>query len=267
MAFASEGLKIIVDCANGAAYRVAPAVLYELGAEVVPIGVNPDGFNINRSCGATEPAAMQSGVVEHGADLGIALDGDADRVILADENGNLVDGDQVMALIAGAWSRSARLTKPGVVATVMSNLGLEHHLGSLGLSLERTPVGDRYVLEHMRRHGFNVGGEQSGHIILTDYATTGDGLVAALQVLAVLVSSDRRSSEVLQVFTPLPQLLRNVRCAKTVLDDSAVPLGDRRGRGGAGRCRPIGHPRLRDGAGGPRHGGRRRPRPGDRSGG
>jgi len=217
-----EGLKIVVDCANGAAYRVAPAVLYELGAEVVPIGVNPDGFNINRNCGATVPASMQASVVEHGADLGIALDGDADRVILADEKGNLVDGDQVMALIAGAWSQSARLAKPGVVATVMSNLGLEHYLRSLGLGLERTPVGDRYVLEHMRRHGFNVGGEQSGHIILTDYATTGDGLIAVLQVLAVLVSSNRLASEVLQVFSPFPQLLRNVRCAKAVLDHSSV---------------------------------------------
>ena len=217
-----EGLKIVVDCANGAAYKVAPAVLYELGADVIPIAVNPDGFNINRNCGATAPSAMQTSVVEHGADLGIALDGDADRVILADEQGNLIDGDQVMALIAGAWLDSGNLAKPGVVATVMSNLGLEHYLKSLGLDLERTPVGDRYVLEHMRRHGFNIGGEQSGHIILVDYATTGDGLIAALQVLAVLVSGDRLASEALQVFTPYPQLLRNVRCAATTLDDGGV---------------------------------------------
>ncbi len=220
--FRLEGLKIVVDCANGAAYKVAPAVLYELGAEVIPIAVNPDGFNINRDCGATATSAMRTSVAEHGADLGIALDGDADRVILADEQGNLIDGDQVMALIAGAWQDSGRLAKPGVVATVMSNLGLEHYLKDLGLVLERTPVGDRYVLEHMRRHGFNIGGEQSGHIILTDYATTGDGLIAALQVLAVLVSGDRLASEALQVFKPFPQLLRNVRCAATALDDGEV---------------------------------------------
>jgi phosphoglucosamine mutase len=217
-----EGLKIVVDCGNGAAYKVAPAVLYELGAEVFPIGVNPDGFNINRNCGATSPRTMQTSVIENGADLGIALDGDADRLILADEQGNVIDGDQVMALIAGAWQQADRLAKPGVVATVMSNLGLENHLKSLGLSLERTPVGDRYVLEHMRRHGFNIGGEQSGHIILVDYATTGDGLIAALQVLAVLVRENRMASEVLQVFRPFPQLLRNVRCAPTVLDHGEV---------------------------------------------
>ncbi len=217
-----EGLKIVVDCAHGAAYKVAPAVLYELGAEVIPIGVKPDGFNINRDCGATSPSTMQSSVVDHGADLGIALDGDADRVMLADEHGRLIDGDQVMALIAGAWQDSGRLAKPGVVATVMSNLGLELYLKSLGLGLERTPVGDRYVLEHMRRHGFNVGGEQSGHIILADYGTTGDGLIAALQVLAVLVSGGKAASEVLRAFTPMPQLLRNVRCAATVLDHGEV---------------------------------------------
>ncbi len=217
-----EGLKIVVDCGNGAAYKVAPAVLYELGADVIPIGVDPDGFNINRNCGATMPQAMQTSVVENGADLGIALDGDADRVIMADEHGKVIDGDQVMALIAGAWQEAGRLTKPGVVATVMSNLGLETHLKSRGLSLERTPVGDRYVLEHMRRHGFNIGGEQSGHIILVDYATTGDGLVAALQVLAVLVDANRVASEALQVFTPFPQLLRNVKCAPTVLDHGDV---------------------------------------------
>jgi phosphoglucosamine mutase len=217
-----EGLKIVVDCAHGAAYKVAPAVLYELGAEVLPMGVSPDGFNINRDCGATAPAAMQASVVEHGADLGIALDGDADRVILSDEQGNVIDGDQVMALIAEDWLESGRLAKPGVVATVMSNLGLEHYLKALGLGLERTPVGDRYVLEHMRRHGFNIGGEQSGHIILGDYGTTGDGLVAALQVLAVLVSGNKVASEALRVFTPFPQLLRNVRCPAAALDRGEV---------------------------------------------
>jgi phosphoglucosamine mutase len=217
-----ESLKIVVDCSNGAAYKVAPAVLYELGAEVIPIGVKPNGFNINRNCGATSPRTMQTSVVDNGADIGIALDGDADRVILSDEKGNIVDGDQVMALIARAWQASGCLAKPGVVATVMSNLGLENYLKSLGLGLERTPVGDRYVLEHMRRHGFNIGGEQSGHIILSDYTTTGDGLIAALQVLAVLVSGNRLASEVLQVFTPIPQLLRNVSCAATVLDHGEV---------------------------------------------
>jgi phosphoglucosamine mutase len=217
-----EGLKIVVDCAHGAAYKVAPAVLYELGAEVLPMGVSPDGFNINRDCGATAPAAMQASVVEQGADLGVALDGDADRVILSDEQGNVIDGDQVMALIAEDWLESGRLAKPGVVATVMSNLGLEHYLKALGLGLERTPVGDRYVLEHMRRHGFNIGGEQSGHIILGDYGTTGDGLVAALQVLAVLVSGNKVASEALRVFTPFPQLLRNVRCPATALDRGEV---------------------------------------------
>jgi phosphoglucosamine mutase len=217
-----EGLKIVVDCAHGAAYKVAPAVLYELGAEVLPMGVSPDGFNINRDCGATAPAAMQVSVVEQGADLGVALDGDADRVILSDEQGNVIDGDQVMALIAEDWLESGRLAKPGVVATVMSNLGLEHYLKALGLGLERTPVGDRYVLEHMRRHGFNIGGEQSGHIILGDYGTTGDGLVAALQVLAVLVSGNKVASEALRVFTPFPQLLRNVRCPATALDRGEV---------------------------------------------
>jgi phosphoglucosamine mutase len=201
---------------------VAPAVLYELGAEVLPMGVSPDGFNINRDCGATAPAAMQVSVVEQGADLGVALDGDADRVILSDEQGNVIDGDQVMALIAEDWLESGRLAKPGVVATVMSNLGLEHYLKALGLGLERTPVGDRYVLEHMRRHGFNIGGEQSGHIILGDYGTTGDGLVAALQVLAVLVSGNKVASEALRVFTPFPQLLRNVRCPATALDRGEV---------------------------------------------
>ncbi len=217
-----EGLKIVVDCAHGAAYKVAPAVFYELGAEVIPMGVAPDGFNINAACGATAPSAMQASVVEHGADLGIALDGDADRVILADEQGKVIDGDQVMALIAGDWLERGRLAKPGVVATVMSNLGLEHYLKGLGLGLERTPVGDRYVLEHMRRHGFNIGGEQSGHIILADYATTGDGLIAALQVLAVLINRSQPASEALRVFEPFPQLLRNVHCPAAALDNGEV---------------------------------------------
>ena len=217
-----DGLKIVVDCANGAAYRVAPTVFYELGAEVVPIAVSPDGFNINKDCGATAPAAMREAVVRNGADLGIALDGDADRLILADQTGTLVDGDQVMALIAGSWLGRGRLAGGAIVATVMSNLGLEHHLKGLGLRLERTPVGDRYVVEHMRRHGFNIGGEQSGHIVLSDYSTTGDGLIAALQVLAVLVESGRPASEVLRVFAPLPQRLRSVRCAAEALEDRGV---------------------------------------------
>ncbi len=206
-----DGLKVVVDCANGAAYKVAPTVLYELGAEVVPIAVAPDGFNINRDCGATAPKNLQQAVVKHGADLGMALDGDADRIILADEQGKLVDGDQLLALVAHSWLRSGRLTGGGIVGTVMSNLGLERYLGDLGLGLLRTPVGDRYVVEQMRAQGYNVGGEQSGHIVLSDYSTTGDGLIAALQMLAVLVEADRPASEIMQVFQPLPQRLRNVR--------------------------------------------------------
>jgi phosphoglucosamine mutase len=206
-----EGLRIVIDCANGAAYRVAPAVLWELGAEVIRIGVEPDGFNINRGCGSTAPAMMQEEVRRHGAHLGIALDGDADRVIIADETGAVVDGDQILALIARAWSDAGRLAGGGVVATVMSNLGLERFLGARGLKLHRTRVGDRYVMETMRGTGCNVGGEQSGHILLLDHGTTGCGLTAALQVLAVLVETGRPASEVLQVFRPLPQLLRSVR--------------------------------------------------------
>jgi phosphoglucosamine mutase len=208
-----DGLRIVVDCANGAAYRVAPAVLWELGAEVIEIGVQPDGFNINRGCGSTMPELLCSEVRRTQAHLGMALDGDADRLILADETGAIVDGDQILALIARTWTRAGRLTGGGVVATVMSNLGLERFLGGEGLSLERTRVGDRYVAERMRAGGFNVGGEQSGHMILSDYATTGDGLLAALQVLAVLVEQDRPASEVMQVFTPLPQRLRSVHFA------------------------------------------------------
>jgi phosphoglucosamine mutase len=206
-----EGLRVVVDCANGAAYRVAPEALWELGAEVIAIGVDPDGFNINKDCGSTDPAALSAKVREVRADVGVALDGDADRVVIVDEKGHVIDGDQLMAVIAGSWKEDGRLSKDGVVATIMSNLGLERHLKSLGLSLARTPVGDRYVLEYMREHGFNLGGEQSGHIILSDYATTGDGLVAALQVLAVVKRQNRPVSEVCHVFDPLPQILKNVR--------------------------------------------------------
>ena len=205
-----EGLKVVVDCAHGAAYKVAPQVLYELGADVVPMAVDPDGTNINRDCGATSPAAMCEQVSAHGADLGIALDGDADRVIIADEAGAILDGDQVMALVARTWNSRQQLTGGGVVATVMSNLGLERYLEGIGLELVRTQVGDRYVLEHMRKHGYNVGGEQSGHIILSEYATTGDGLIAALQVLAARVDSGVALSEIGRAFTPYPQVLRSV---------------------------------------------------------
>src|SRR5919108_3258682 len=202
-----EGLKIVVDCAHGAAYRVAPTVLWELGAEVVPIGVEPDGTNINRDCGAVSTAFMREQVVVHGADLGLALDGDADRLIVADETGAVIDGDQLMALVGRSWSEAGRLAKAGIVATVMSNLGLERFLGGIGVSLVRTPVGDRYVGGRMGADGYNVGGEQSGHIILSDYATTGDGLIAALQVLAVLMQSQRRASEAGRLFQPFPQRL------------------------------------------------------------
>ena len=206
-----DGLRVVVDCANGAAYSVAPEALWELGAEVIKIGVTPDGFNINRDVGSTSPAALQAKVREVRADIGIALDGDADRVLIVDEKGHNVDGDQLMAVVAKSFRDDGRLTQPGVVATIMSNLGLERHLQDLGLCLARTAVGDRYVLEHMREHGYNVGGEQSGHIILSDYSTTGDGLVAALQVLAVVQKEGRPVSEVCHRFEPLPQILKNVR--------------------------------------------------------
>ncbi len=206
-----DGLRIVIDCAHGAAYRVAPDVLWELGATIVKVGVAPDGFNINKGCGSTVPETLCSQVIEHGADLGIALDGDADRLLLADEKGALIDGDQILALIARSWTRTARLRGGGVVATVMSNLGLERSVAELGVQLHRTKVGDRYVVERMRERGINVGGEQSGHMILSDFATTGDGLVAALQVLAMLVEEGRPTSEVCRVFTPLPQRLRSVR--------------------------------------------------------
>ena len=206
-----DGLRVVVDCANGAAYRVAPEALWELGADVVTIGVEPNGFNINKECGSTETDALCRKVHEVRADIGIALDGDADRVIIADERGRIVDGDQLMAVVAQSWKDGERLSQPGIVATVMSNLGLERYLASLGLSLVRTPVGDRHVLQEMRNGGYNVGGEQSGHIILSDFATTGDGLVAALQLMAVVARSGKPVSEVCHRFEPLPQLLRNVR--------------------------------------------------------
>jgi phosphoglucosamine mutase len=206
-----DGLKIVVDCANGAAYQVAPSALWELGADVVAMGVSPNGLNINDGCGSTAPAALQARVIEEGAHIGIALDGDADRLIVVDEQGRIVDGDQLMALIAVSWARRGLLEGDGIVATVMSNLGLERFLETNGLELVRTQVGDRYVLEAMRERGFNVGGEQSGHIILSDHSTTGDGLIAALQVLACLVEDGRPASEMLHQFDPLPQLLKNVR--------------------------------------------------------
>jgi len=190
---------------------VAPEALRELDAEVIAIGVDPDGFNINRDCGSTEPAALCQKVREMRADIGVALDGDADRLIIADERGRVIDGDQLLAVIAESWKDDGRLAVEGIVATVMSNLGLERYLQKLDLSLARTPVGDRYVLDHMRSHGYNVGGEASGHIILSDYTTTGDGLLAALQVLAVVKKNGRPASEVCHRFDPLPQVLKNVR--------------------------------------------------------
>ena len=207
------GLRVVVDCANGAAYRTAPSVLWELGAEVVSLGVAPDGYNINAGCGSTEPEACRRKVMETRADLGLALDGDADRVHVIDETGRIVDGDQIMALIAARWAASGRLTGGALVATVMSNLGLERFLAERGLRLERTQVGDRYVVERMRAGGFNVGGEQSGHVVLSDFTTTGDGLIAALQVLSALAETERPASEMLSQFAPLPQLLRSVRFA------------------------------------------------------
>jgi phosphoglucosamine mutase len=206
-------LRVVIDCANGAAYQVAPEALWELGAEVVRMGVEPNGHNINLECGSTSPQALCDKVREVRADIGIALDGDADRVVIVDEKGRIVDGDQIMAVIAESWHQRGKLAAGGVVATVMSNLGLERYLGDLGLSLVRTPVGDRYVVDHMRKHGHNVGGEQSGHIVLSDFTTTGDGLVAALQVLAVVVGTGKPVSEVCKRFAPLPQILENVRYA------------------------------------------------------
>jgi len=218
-----DGLRIVVDCANGAAYKVAPAALWELGAEVIKIGVEPNGRNINLKCGSTSAEALIEKVREVRADIGIALDGDADRVVIVDETGHIVDGDQLMAVIAESWHRRGRLAAGGIVATVMSNLGFERYLHDIGLAMVRTPVGDRYVVEHMRKHGYNVGGEQSGHIVLSDFTTTGDGLVSALQVLAVCVSTDRPVSEVCARFEPLPQILKNVRYSNgTPLENAKV---------------------------------------------
>jgi phosphoglucosamine mutase len=241
-----SGLRIVVDCANGAAYKVAPVALWELGAEVVAINVEPNGFNINKECGSTHPAGLQKKIHEVRADIGIALDGDADRVVIVDENGAIVDGDQIMALIAEAWHQSGRLAGGGVVSTIMSNLGLERFLGGLNLQLHRTKVGDRYVVEHMRAHGLNVGGEQSGHIVLSDFSTTGDGLVSALQVLACIKRQNRPVSELSKKFEPVPQLLKNVRFSGgKPLEDATVKeaIEDARNRlGGAGRLviRPSG---------------------------
>ncbi|MFN4126277.1 phosphoglucosamine mutase [Pannonibacter indicus] len=241
-----EGLRIVADCANGAAYKVAPAVLWELGAEVISIGVNPDGYNINKDCGSTSTDALARKVHEVRADIGIALDGDADRVIIVDERGQVVDGDQLMATVAESWHAAGKLTGPGIVATVMSNLGLERFLGTRGLELARTKVGDRYVVEHMRAHGFNVGGEQSGHLVLSDFATTGDGLIAALQILACVREQDRPVSEVCAKFVPVPQVLKNVRykSGKPLESDmvkSAIDAGrERLGSSGRLVIRPSG---------------------------
>jgi phosphoglucosamine mutase len=208
-----NGLRVVIDCANGAAYKVAPTALYELGAEVIEVGVSPDGANINEECGSTHPQAMSKAVREYRADIGIALDGDADRLVICDEKGMVVDGDQIMAIIARSFAQQGLLTGGGVVATVMSNLGLERFLNKLELKLERTQVGDRYVMERMRQGGFNLGGEQSGHVILSDFSTTGDGMIAALQVLAVLVKSGKSMSSLARQFEPVPQKLENVRIA------------------------------------------------------
>ena len=241
-----EDLRIVIDCANGAAYKVAPGALWELGAEVIPIGVDPDGFNINKDCGSTDLDALTHKVREMRADIGIALDGDADRVLIVDERGHVVDGDQLLAVIAGSWKEDGRLQGGGVVSTVMSNLGFERHLAAQGLNLVRTPVGDRYVIEQMRAQGFNIGGEPSGHIILSDYATTGDGFVAALQVLAVVKRKNKPVSEVCHRFEPLPQVLKNVRfkAGKPLESDSvrsAIASAESRlGEGGRLLVRPSG---------------------------
>ncbi|MDP2294477.1 MAG: phosphoglucosamine mutase [Pseudolabrys sp.] len=241
-----DGLRVVVDCANGAAYKVAPGALWEMGAEVFPIGVDPDGMNINKDCGSTDLGAITRKVREVRADIGIALDGDADRVMIIDELGHVIDGDQLLAVIAESWKADGRLSRPGVVATVMSNLGLERYLGSIGLELVRTPVGDRYVLERMRADGYNIGGEQSGHIILSDYTTTGDGLVAALQVLSVVKHHNKPVSEICHRFEPLPQILKNVRFkAGKPLENasvmSAIASAEKKlGQGGRLLVRPSG---------------------------
>jgi len=240
------GMRIVIDCANGAAYKVAPAALWELGAEVIAINVEPNGLNINKECGSTYPMGLSKKVHEVRADIGIALDGDADRMVIVDENGTLIDGDQIMAVIAESWHQSGRLAGGGVVATVMSNLGLERFLGDMKLSLQRTKVGDRYVVEHMRAHGFNVGGEQSGHMVLSDFSTTGDGLVSALQILACIKRSGKPASEVCRKFEPVPQVLKNVRFSggkplesdpvKAMIEDARSRLGE----GGRLVIRPSG---------------------------
>jgi len=221
---AVSGLKVVVDCANGAAYKTAPEVLWELGVEVIPVGVSPNGFNINQECGSTCPQTASEAVVMHGADLGICLDGDADRVMVIDEHGTVADGDQVMALMATRWAEKGMLKGGTLVATVMSNLGLERYLDNQGLSLLRTGVGDRYVVEAMRQGGFNLGGEQSGHIVMTDYATTGDGLIAGLQFMAAMVETGKPASELAHSFETVPQKLTNVRYAigKEPLNSEAV---------------------------------------------
>ena len=250
----------MIDCANGAGYQVAPDVLWELGAEVIKIGVEPNGLNINEKCGSTDPEALCAKVREMRADIGIGLDGDADRVVIVDEKGSIVDGDQIMAVIAESWHRRGQLAGGGVVATVMSNLGLERYFKDLGLSLARTPVGDRYVVEHMRKHGYNVGGEQSGHIVLSDFTTTGDGLVTALQVLSVVVGTGRPVSEVCKRFETVPQLLQNVRYANgSPLEHDAVKSAIDLGKERLGTERPPRHPPVGHRAGDPRDGrGRRR---------
>ncbi|MGI9373554.1 MAG: phosphoglucosamine mutase [Hyphomicrobiales bacterium] len=241
-----DDLRVVVDCANGAAYKVAPAALWELGAEVFSIGVEPNGFNINKDCGSTSPDALVKKVREMRADIGIALDGDADRCLIVDEKGNIVDGDQMMALIAASWRQDDRLSADGVVATVMSNLGFERFLDDIGLDLVRAQVGDRYVVEEMRKGGYNVGGEQSGHIVLSDYSTTGDGLVAALQVLAAVKQSGKPVSETCKLFEPLPQVLKNVRfSAGAPLNEKPVQQAiaegtDRLGKTGRLVIRPSG---------------------------
>ncbi|WP_071672400.1 phosphoglucosamine mutase [Nioella nitratireducens] len=219
-----DGLKVVIDCANGAAYRAAPEVLWELGAEVIPLGVDPNGVNINDGVGSTKPQAAQAKIREVGADVGICLDGDADRVILIDENGEVADGDQIMALFANRWAEEGRLKGQTLAATVMSNLGLERFLAERAISLHRTPVGDRYVVEAMRQQGLNLGGEQSGHIVMTDYATTGDGLIAGLQFLSEMVRTGKRASDLARNFERVPQLLQNVRfsAGQTPLDEVAV---------------------------------------------
>ncbi|WOF74939.1 phosphoglucosamine mutase [Parvibaculaceae bacterium PLY_AMNH_Bact1] len=235
-----EGMRIVVDCAHGASYKVAPTALWELGAEVVTVGVDPDGTNINSGCGSTAPERMCELVRERRADIGLALDGDADRVIVCDEKGEIVDGDQIMGLVAQSWKESDMLAGPGIVSTVMSNLGLERYLQGLGLELARTQVGDRYVVEHMRANGFNVGGEQSGHIVLSDFATTGDGLIAGLQVLAVLQSTNRPVSEACNLFEPVPQLLKNVRFKSGApLECTKVQEAIKEGEGRLGECGRI----------------------------